>query len=62
VTDADEVSDLRRLLAEEKAKTAKLEDGLRFVRGVVHQVHHEGPADACRITTCDAIAQALGER
>lgn len=29
---------------------------------VDHQAHHEGPIEACAKNTCDAVAQALGER
>jgi hypothetical protein len=35
---------------------------LVFVRQTIHQAHHEGPIEACPKNTCDAIAQALGER
>lgn len=40
---------------------AELRRDLRWVGHTVHQAHHQGVFDECKVHTCDAIRQALAK-
>jgi hypothetical protein len=41
------------------AAAPELLDTMRFVRQTVHQAHHDGPIEECRMNTCAAMHDVI---